>query len=170
MAVGFSVGEPERELGHRLQDARRQAGLTQGELSERTKLADASGEGIARAVISRYESGVNRPSPRELRIICEALRVSPSMLIYGTEDPFDSLTESGRFGGWGRNDAEFLAYLTYAFTKLHEHPRMGLMQVMLSLLRGWSKDFDRLAHKEAFDVFLQKADELRLSIATRKKR
>lgn len=167
--IGFRVDEPEKDLGQRLQDARRQAGLTQGELSDRTKLADRDGKGIARTVISSYESGVNRPSPREMRILCETLRISPSHLIYGTDDPFDGLAEYGRFHGWGRTDAEFLAYLTYAFTKLHKHPRQGVMDIMLAVLRGWDKDFDHRAHKEAPALFLRMADELRLTLAARKK-
>lgn len=169
-AVGFRVDEPEKELGARLQYARREAGLTQGELSERTKLADPKREGIARTVISAYEGGVNRPSPRELRMLCEVLRVTPNHLIYGTDDPFDSFSEYGRYHGFGRTEAEFLAYLTYAFTKLHKHPRQGVMEVMLSILRGWERDFDRRAHEEAYAVFLRRADELRLTLAGRKKK
>jgi transcriptional regulator with XRE-family HTH domain len=167
--IGFRVDEPEKDLGQRLQDARRQAGLTQGELSARTKLADHDGKGIGRTVVSSYESSVNRPSPRELRMLCEVLRVSPNHLIYGTDDPFDGLSEDARFGGWGRTDAEYLAYLTYAFTKLHHHPRQGVMDIMLAVLRGWDKDFDRHAHEEAPTLFLRMADELRLTLAARKK-
>lgn len=102
-------------------------------------------------------------------MLCEILRISPSHLIYGTDDPFDGLAEYGRFHGWGRTDAEYLAYLTYAFTKLHKHPRQGVMEIMLAVLRGWDKDFDRHAHEEAPALFLRLADELRLTLAARKK-
>lgn len=69
--IGISDREPELELGRRLQEAREVAKLTQDELSERTKLADSEGKGISRAVLSLYEVGKNRPSPRELRMLCE---------------------------------------------------------------------------------------------------
>lgn len=170
--IGYRTDEPEQDLGNRLQNARRMAGLTQGKLSERTKLADSKGEGVSRAVISLYENGGSRPGPRELRMLCEVLRVSPSYLIYDSEDPFDRESDYSRYYGWGKSEAELQAYLTYAFGRLHGHPRFAILELMLAVLRGWEKDFDDKAHAEAVPAFLRLADELRLEMAerTRKKK
>lgn len=162
--IGYRTDEPEKDLGDRLQNARRMAGLTQGELAARTKLADPKNEGISRAVISLYETGVNRPGLREIRMLSDVLRVSPNYLIYDTEDPFDQMSEVARYYGWGKSEAEFLAYLTYAFGRLHGHPRFAILQLMLAVLRGWEKDFDGKAHAEAVPNFLRLADELRLAM------
>lgn len=169
-AIGYRTDEPEQNLGERLKEARRMAGLTQGGLSERTKLADSKGEGVSRAVISLYENGGSRPGPRELRMLCEVLRVSPSYLIYDSEDPFDRESDYSRYYGWGKSEAEFLAYLTYAFGQLHGHPRFAVLQLMLAVLRGWEKDFDGKAHAEAVPAFLRLADELRLEMTERNRK
>lgn len=168
--IGYRTDEPELNLGERLQNARRMAGLTQGELAARTKLADPKNEGISRAVISLYETGVNRPGLREIRMLSDVLRVSPNHLIYDTEDPFDQESEYSRYYGWGKSEAELQAYLTYAFGRLHGHPRFAVLQLMLAVLRGWEKDFDDKAHAEAVPSFLRLADELRLEMAERKRK
>lgn len=168
--IGYRTDEPEKDLGERLQGARRMAGMTQGELSERTKLADLRGEGVSRAVISLYENGGSRPGPRELRMLCEVLRVSPSYLIYETDDPFDGLSEYARYYGFGKTEAEFAAFLTYAFRQLHGHPRFAVLQLMLAVLRGWDKNFDDKAHAEAVPEFLKLADDLRAAVAKRRKK
>lgn len=164
--IGISDLEPELELGRRIQEAREGVKLTQGELAELTKLADSESKGISRAVLSFYETGKSRPSPRELRILCEALRVSPNQLIYGTEDPFENFFERYRFGGFATTDPEFYALLTYAFSKQHPHNRIAVMQLMNSLLQGWEKTWT-LNTNEANNEFLRMADKLRALLAKR---
>lgn len=164
--IGISDQEPELELGQRLQEAREASKLTQGELAELTKQADSEGKGISRAVLSFYETGKSRPSPRELRMLCESLRVSPSHLIYGTDDPFENLLELQRFGGLATSDPEFFAMLTYAFSKQHHHNRMAIMQLMNSLLFGWDKTWTANT-EEANRQFLEMADALRNLLAKR---
>jgi transcriptional regulator with XRE-family HTH domain len=60
--------------------ARNALGMTQSELSEQS--------GISRSAIKGYETGRNMPGSRELRALCKTLRVSPNMLLFGTEQPF----------------------------------------------------------------------------------
>lgn len=55
-------------------------------LSRLTKEYDRDGEGIAQSTILRYMSGGFLPGAREIRILCEALDVSPNWLILGNED------------------------------------------------------------------------------------
>lgn len=168
LKLGILNREPETGLGTRLQQAREEKGLTQGELSARTKVADLDGKGLSRAVISLYEAGTNRPGPRELRLLCEVLRITPSFLIYGREDPFGSQEEFRRLGGGAGSEPELFAQLTYCYTRLHPHHRTAVMELMLGLLRGWNKGFDKDLHTESNDVFLAAADELRLLLRRRK--
>lgn len=167
---GVMNSEPEAELGKRLQEARETQKLTQGELADRTKSVDKEGKGISRGVISLYELGTNRPSPRELRILCEVLRVTPSYLIYGTEDPFENHMDLGRYGGRARTDPEFYAALTYCFSRLHHHHKIATLDLMMGLLRGWNKGFDTDLNEKADQQFLDIADELRVLLSERKKR
>lgn len=162
--------DPEAELGERLEVKRKAKGLTQGKLAELTKRADREGKGLSRSVISLYELGTNRPGPKELRLLCESLRVSPSYLIYGKDDPFDNNFELSRFGGRTQSAAEFYAALTYCFTHLHHHHKVAIMQLMMGLLRGWKNGFDADLDKSANDDFLKFADDLRLLLSERQKK
>ena len=164
--IGISDQEPELELGQRLQEAREAAKLTQGELAELTKQADSEGKGISRPVLSFYETGKSRPSPRELRMLCESLRVSPSQLIYGTDDPFENLADNARYNGLATNDPEFFAMLTYAFSKQHHHTRLAIMQLMNSMLLGWDKTWTA-NNEEANKQFLEMANALQTLLAKR---
>lgn len=165
-AIGISDQEPELELGQRLQEAREAARLTQGELAELTKQADSENKGLSRAVLSFYETGKSRPSPRELRMLCEVLRVSPSQLIYGLEDPFENLMDLARYNGLAVSDPEFFAMLIYAFDKQHHHIRLAIMQIMNSMLLGWDNTWTANT-EEANKLFLEKADALRSLLAKR---
>ncbi|MHB0985958.1 MAG: helix-turn-helix domain-containing protein [Sulfuricella sp.] len=160
---------PENDLGRRLEESRRAKGLTQGELAEQTKLADQDGKGLSRSVISLYELGTNRPGPKELRLLCEVLRVSPSFLIYGDDDPFENFTERKRYEGYASSEPEFYAKLTYCFSRLHHHHKLAIMSLMMGLLRGWNKGFDVDLDKLSNDKFLQAADKLRLLLGKRDK-
>lgn len=164
--IGISDQEPELELGQRLQEAREASKLTQGELAELTKQADSEGKGISRAVLSFYETGKSRPSPRELRMLCESLRVSPSQLIYGTDDPFENLADYARYEGFSTTDPEFFAMLTYAFSKQNHHIRLAIMRIMNSMLMGRDKSWTANT-EEANRQLLEMADALRNLLAKR---
>lgn len=60
--------------------ARTAMGLTQADLAEKS--------GISRSAIKGYETGRNMPGSRELRSLCKTLRVSPNMLLFGSENLF----------------------------------------------------------------------------------
>jgi transcriptional regulator with XRE-family HTH domain len=156
-AFGYVRHETEDELGVRLRDARTVAKLTQGELAERTKLADKEGVGITRNVISFIESGRTQPGPKELRLLCEVLRITPNRLIYGEDDPFEEMARLRYAGGGG---VENFAYAAYCFSRMHHNHREALYKIMLDLLRPWNKDFDEELHREAFSKFVAMAKEL----------
>lgn len=167
--LGVLPHEPEQELGDRLQRAREAKGLTQGQLADLTKRSDKDEKGLSRAVISLYEAGTNRPGPREMRMLCEALRVTPSYFIYGEDDPFDTFLNRYRYGVIGGSDPEIVAALTYCFKRLHPHHRMAIMELMLGMLRGWNKGFDEDLDTNANSAFLEMADELRGILRERQK-
>lgn len=78
---------PENGIGERIRLKRAELGngLTVEDLSRVCKEFDQEGQGISRLAISRYEAGRFIPGARELRILCEALGVSPNWLLLGTE-------------------------------------------------------------------------------------
>jgi transcriptional regulator with XRE-family HTH domain len=162
-AFGYVTEDTEAYVGERLRDARTAVQLTQGELSERTKLADKEGTGISRNVIAFIEQGRTQPGPKEIRLLCEALRITPNRLIYGEDDPFEEMSRAR----YGTSDAETLAYVAYCFSRMHRHHREALYKIMLDLLRPWNPSFDEELHREAFNKFVAAAKELELLQAQR---
>lgn len=61
-----------------LQRARIDLGLSIVELSKLT--------GISKTVLHGYERARTKPGAREIRLLCAALRISPNLLILGSED------------------------------------------------------------------------------------
>lgn len=48
----------------------------------------AEDSGVSRSAIKGYETGRNMPGARELKLLCRVLKVSPNVLLFGTETPF----------------------------------------------------------------------------------
>jgi transcriptional regulator with XRE-family HTH domain len=164
---GRLLAPPERELGARLREIRESKFLTQGELANLTKSLDSEEKGISRAVVSLYEKGTNRPSPTELRMLCEVLRVSPNYLIYGDEDPFNERNEHYRLGTRDRHDPEGYAWLAYVMANIHHNHYEAVMKLVLDLARGWNKNFDQGIQEHANAAFLEKAQQLQALLAAR---
>lgn len=160
---------PEEKLGARLQETRESMRMTQGDLAVLTASLDAEEKGISRAVISLYEKGKNRPSPREMRLLCEALKITPNYLIYGDEHPFESSADYERFGTVARrSDPEGFAWMAYVMSTSHHNHYDAVMKLLLDLARGWNKSFDKGLQTDANEKLLQMADALRDRLALRK--
>jgi transcriptional regulator with XRE-family HTH domain len=134
--------EPELELGSRLARLREQMDWSQEQLSEATKAHDTGGVGLSRAVISMYERGRNRPSTRELRILCDTLRAPPSQLLYGTDTPFDGdrwqiLDDKG-------SDALYFARWIYLFSQLDSIVQLSIYDLVIAFLRPTNTQVERL--------------------------
>lgn len=166
---GRLSGKPEDKLGERLQQAREERRWTQGELAELTRSLDSDEKGVSRAVISLYEVGTNRPSPREIRLLCEALRITPNLLIYGDDDPFSSLMEERRNGTRARHDPEGFAWMAYVMTSMHHNHFDALMKLALDVQRRWSADFDQGAQDKANEQLLRMAKQLQERLELRQK-
>lgn len=79
-----NLGKPtpasiEDGIGIRLRAARETKCMSQIDLHNKT--------GLSRTVLINYEAGRHKPGTREIRLLCDALEVSPNHLIYGTEEP-----------------------------------------------------------------------------------
>ncbi|OGS94740.1 MAG: hypothetical protein A3H31_02715 [Gallionellales bacterium RIFCSPLOWO2_02_FULL_57_47] len=86
--IGISATAlPESGLGDRIRDAREKRGLSQEGLSRLTKAFDVERQGISRTVLTGYEKGKFKPGTRELRILYQALGLTPNWLILGQSDP-----------------------------------------------------------------------------------
>lgn len=141
--------------------------MTQGELATLTASLDAEEKGLSRAVISLYESGKNRPSPKEIRLLCEALKITPNYLIYGDEHPFDTLADYERLGTRARHDPEGFAWMAYIMSTIHHNHYDAVMKLVLDLARGWNKSFDQGLQERANTRLLEVAEQLRMRLDDR---
>lgn len=152
---------PEDRLGLRIKESRESKRMTQGELAQLTTSLDSDDVGVSRAVISMYESGKNRPSPKELRLLCEALQITPNYLIYGDEEPFHTTQNYARLGTRGRgSDPEVYAWLAYVMSTIHHNHYDAVMKLVLDLARGWDKSFDQGLQERANERLLDMAKGL----------
>lgn len=152
---------PEDELGERVRYCRMSKGLTQTQLSELTKSLDAGEKGISRAVLSLYEAGTNRPSPKEIRLLCEALNTTPNFLIYGDTAPFHESNDAPRYGlTWGMKPSD-IAFITYLISTAQPAHADAVVKLLLDLARAANPKFEQGAQSKAVAALLATADLLR---------
>lgn len=72
--------DPEDKIAAELRNAREASGKSFSDLHRLT--------GLSRTTLHQYESGTRKPGAREIRLLCDALGVTPNRLIYGAEEPF----------------------------------------------------------------------------------
>lgn len=75
---------------------RERLGLTQAQLAAKSELSISA--------IKGYETGRNYPGTKELRQLCIALQITPNLLLFGDENPFEGdvaekLASVGEFKG-----------------------------------------------------------------------
>lgn len=121
-----------RAIGQRVLEARTGLGWSQQALHTRSKWHDPEGVGISRAVLSLYETGVNKPGAREICILCETLKITPNWLLFGSDSPAKSLQASMEFM---RGDELTLSVrLAFGLLSLAPEERDSLASLLLSLL------------------------------------
>lgn len=118
-------------IGRRLVEARMGLGLSQQAVHTRTKLNDPEGVGVSRAVLSLYETGVNKPGAREIRILCETLKVTPNWLLYGTDSPAKTLQPSLEF--LRGSEVTLSVRLAYALLALSPEEREAIASLIFIL-------------------------------------
>lgn len=119
-------------IGARIRQARERRGWTQNVLSTRSRLCDSEHKGISRTVIVGYEAGTHKPGAREIKLLCEALQITPNWLLFGQESPFETLQPSMAIVRGGN---EFVTAMRLAFTilLLRPHERDTISSLVLSL-------------------------------------
>ena len=124
---------PEDEIGDRIKEAREGRGWTQQVLSTRTRLADPNGEGISRTVLVGYEAGKTRPGAREIRLLSDALNVTPNWLLLGHSTAAKALLPSLAFVHKGNELAKSIRIgLAMQLLKQHERDLIGMMLFSLA--------------------------------------
>jgi len=118
-------------LGRRIKSAREARDLTQQAISTQSKFADPEGKGISRTALVGYENGNSKPGARELRILCETLRVTPNHLLFGNEQPFETVAMEGMSASRGRS-LQQAVQLAFVLAALKDHERDALMSIALS--------------------------------------
>lgn len=116
------------DIAAELSRARAKAGLSHSDLHRIT--------GISRSVIFGYENGRTKPGSREIRLLCDALKVSPNRLIYGSDDPqykdefslfYDLDSDTDRVGAMK---------LGVLMLMLSKEERLALLTLMSSILEA----------------------------------
>lgn len=125
---------PEDTIGERIKEAREGRGWTQQVLSTRTRLADPNGEGISRTVLVGYEAGKTKPGAREIRLLADALNVTPNWLLLGSPNATKALMPSLAFTSKGNELAKAIR-VGLAMMLLKQHER-DLIAMMLFSLAG----------------------------------
>lgn len=120
---------PEDSIGERLRSARGARGLSQTALAARTKMIDSTGKGVARTVLVGYEAGTFRPGAREIRLICQALSITPNWLILGAE----VASEQASMEAVQRRSWMSAVRLAMAISILKGHERGALQSLALSM-------------------------------------
>lgn len=120
---------PENTIGVRLRAAREARGLSQTALAARTKMIDSTGKGVARTVLVGYEAGTFRPGAREIRLICQALSITPNWFILGAE----GATEQASMELVRRREWTSAVRLAMAISILKGHERGALQSLALSM-------------------------------------
>ena len=154
--------EPELELGSRLAKLRERMGLSQEQFSQATKLHDGKGGGLSRAVISMYERGKNRPGTRELRILCDTLRVTPSELLYGSATPFE--IDKWQVLNSNHSHPLYFARWLHLFAQLPSNVQLSIYELVIEFLRPTQAQVDKLDY-EASKTLLLLANQLREEFA-----
>lgn len=124
---------PEDEIGERIKSAREGRGWTQQVLSTRTRMADPNGEGISRTVLVGYETGKTKPGAREIRLLSDALNITPNWLLLGNSVSTRALLPSLAFVNKGNELAKAIRIgLAMMLLKKHERELMGMMLFSLA--------------------------------------
>ncbi len=118
------------EIGKRLVEAREGLGLSQQNVHGASKRVDPAGEGVSRSALSLYETGVNRPGAREIVLLCEALKITPNWLLYGSDSPAKTLQASLDF--LRGSDLEVAVRLAFALLALEREERDSFASLILS--------------------------------------
>lgn len=116
------------DIAAELARARANAGLSHTDLHRTT--------GISRSVLLGYENGRTKPGAKEIRLLCDALKVSPNRLIYGSDEPQFKDEFSLFFENVGSDDRGAALMLGTLILMLTKEERLALLTLARSILVG----------------------------------
>jgi transcriptional regulator with XRE-family HTH domain len=122
-----SDNELAEAIGQRIKQRRKELDMTAVDLSKDS--------GIARSSISHYELGRYLPRAGEIQKICEALDITPSFLIEGTDDLARTKSIGSTFLETD-NETELVMRATLLFMMLQERDRNAILGLAISLIEG----------------------------------
>ncbi|MFZ4289007.1 helix-turn-helix domain-containing protein [Variovorax sp. HJSM1_2] len=132
-------------FGSELIKARSQLGLTQAQLAEKSN--------VSLSAIKGYETGRTMPGARELRELCQALQITPNVLLWGTETPFAPNNEQ-LFAGLEHEDKRVdrfrLATLVALLTFEERQSIQTLVQGLVIARHGEKRVRELLVENEDF--------------------
>lgn len=117
------------DVAAELARARAKAGLSHSDLHRIT--------GISRSVLFGYENGRTKPGAKEIRLLCDALKVTPNRLIYGSDDsPFEAGVSP--FPEWLEFDSQDwgTVNVTMLMMMLSKEERFALLTLAYSILEA----------------------------------
>lgn len=115
------------DVSREITRARERSGLSRSQLSAAT--------GISRTVLIGYEAGRTAPGAREIRLLCDALNVTPNRLLYGKEDVLK--TTDDRLSAFGITDDQSAVFPMLAlFLMLAHDERSAVLTLMSAVLEG----------------------------------
>ena len=98
--------------------------------------------GLSRTVLINYEAGRHKPGAREIKLICDAIQISPNYLIYGTEEPHkieDGL--AGKLLSMGEEAFMPLIVLVPILAGILDHEeKRTLLKLVEALIKAKSQD------------------------------
>jgi len=151
------------DVSGRLKLARDNRGFTQIAVANRTKMVDPEKKGVSRTAIVGYEQGTSKPGLREIRLLCEVLKVSPNWLIFGTEDAAVATQASMELLPRGSDAAlDGILRTAVVLLALKGHERDAIQSLALSLagrqlgdMRLSALVFSSFAMRDAFRAALR---------------
>lgn len=101
--------------------------------------------GISRTVLFGYEAGRTRPGAREIRLIAEALKVSPNRLLFGREEPFEVRKGISPLVGLASSNpvaavAASIFLLPIAAAVLREEEKVAFMSLLMAMVEARDKE------------------------------
>lgn len=121
-------------IGRRLRESRESRKLTQQAVSIRSKWADPAQKGVSRTALIGYEAGTSRPGTRELRILCETLKVTPNEIVFGSDAPFQASHIATEGLGWNASNGMSQSIeLGLVLASMKGHERDALISLAVSL-------------------------------------
>lgn len=126
--ISVDLPGPELGIGLRLKEAREKLKLSASEVAREA--------GIHRATLKHYETGARFPGAKELRRLCDVLRVSADYLLYGEQYDLPDGMQPLEITGW----IDRLDEITDAFVGFGYLPA-GQQMAFIHLIKSASRQY-----------------------------